>query len=54
MIWLDRLRGKRTHRIDVTLVPPGTLERMAASDAQPSPVLRTAIERARQRRGDTE
>ncbi len=36
-------------RIDVTHVPPGALDRMAKSDARPSPKLQAAIERVRQR-----
>lgn len=39
------------HRIDVTHVAPGELERMARSGARPSPELRAAIDRARDRKG---
>lgn len=39
------------HHIDVTRVPPGALERMAHSDARPSPELAAAIDRARERHG---
>lgn len=35
-------------RIDVTKVAPGGLERMAGSDARPSPAMQAAIERAYQ------
>lgn len=38
------------HGVDVTHVPPGTIERMATSGAVPSPEFRAAIERARARR----
>ena len=39
------------HRIDVTHVAPGELERMARSGARPSPELRAAIDQARDRKG---
>lgn len=39
------------HHIDVTRVPTGALERMAHSDARPSPELAAAIDRARERHG---
>ena len=42
-------RMAEENRIDVTTVPPGALERMAKSDARPSPKLQAAIERVRQR-----
>jgi hypothetical protein len=38
------------HGVDVTHVPPGTIERMATSGAVPSPEFRAAIDRARERR----
>ena len=40
----------RLHRIDRTVVPPGALAQMAASDARPSPELQAAIGRACTRR----
>lgn len=43
---LARLAGSR---VDVTWVAPGALEKMLNSDAGPSPKLRAAIERARER-----
>lgn len=36
--------------VDVTVVPPGFIARMATSGAVPTPKFREAIERARQRR----
>lgn len=48
--WEPEEAGER-HRIDVTHVAPGELERMARSGARPSPELRAAIDRARDRKG---
>ncbi|WP_169541932.1 hypothetical protein [Nocardia jiangxiensis] len=39
------LRGKHFAGIDVTSVPPGALERMANSNARPSPELQAVIDR---------
>ena len=51
VLWEPEEPASEPHRIDVTHVAPGELERMARSGARPSPELRAAIDRARDRKG---
>lgn len=51
VLWEPEETAGEPHRIDVTHVAPGELERMARSGARPSPELRAAIDRARDRKG---
>ena len=50
VLWEPEEAGE-PHRVDVTHVAPGELERMARSGARPSLELRAAIDRARDRKG---
>lgn len=50
VLWEPEKPAGGPHRIDVTHVAPGELERMARSGARPSPELRAAFDRARDRK----